>query len=220
MNPISCSDTASIVSTCRTLLFICIIYHFQKNKAWYISSCVRIIVNVFMNGLCVLLGPPLYTSRNQLGCVWNHLHQLFSASYLEHKWRNKLGIQYLCMQIHNTRWDIQNGNNPTYRKVHSKSQFILPFTLTSVLFHKFSPHPAHKNMFDVVTSQFSSLLKEMQNNTLVPSPLSKRVGYFQGNTLVPSPLSKSGIFSSEPSSCFSIKQKWDIFKEYSRISNK
>jgi hypothetical protein len=50
-------------------------------------------------------------------------------------------------------------------------------------------------MFDVVTSQFSSLLKEMQNNTLVPSPLSKRVGYFQGNTLVPSPLSKSEIFS-------------------------
>jgi hypothetical protein len=46
-----------------------------------------------------------------------------------------------------------------------------------------------------VTSQFSSLLKEMQNNPLVPSPLSK-----------------SGIFSSQPSSSFSIKQEWDIFK--------
>jgi hypothetical protein len=39
---------------------------------------------------------------------------------------------------------MQNGNNPTYRKVHSNSQFILPFTLASVLFHKFSPHPARE----------------------------------------------------------------------------
>jgi hypothetical protein len=43
---------------------------------------------------------------------------------------------------------------------------------------------------DHVTSQFSSLLKEMQNNPLVTSPLSK-----------------SGIFSRQHSSCFSIKQE-------------
>jgi hypothetical protein len=45
---------------------------------------------------------------------------------------------------------MQNGNDPTYEKIHSNSQFIFPFTLASVLFHKFSSHPACKNMFDIL----------------------------------------------------------------------